>query len=477
MNGRTLWVKTREMAVPVLVVGFLLLAAVALPGSAGATVISPSPINFAVAEQSVFNDAVATFTDDNPNASPTDFTATIDWGDGTPATEGSIGSNSAAFVVIGQHTYADEGSFTLTVTISDVSPGTGTATTHPTGTVSEADVLSGTGISFSAPSGVSFTTTVATFSDTLTSADASDFTATIDWGDATTSAGTVTGGGGAFQVSGTHTYASTGTFTVSVTLADDKPGTATATATSTAHVAGSGVAVTATNISAQEDVAFNGTVATFSDSDTSKTAGSFTSTIAWGDGTTTAGTITGSSGSFTVTGQHTYADEGSFTTTVTVTEIGAGGATGSGSGTATVADTDVLSGTPVTVSAQAATSFTGIVATFTDTNTTNVASDFTATINWGDGTTSAGTVTGGGGTFNVSGTHTYAAAGIFTVMVTLADDPPGTATATVASTANVTAGLVTIPTLDLRGLLVLALALVGAAFYVMKTRRPRRPVV
>jgi hypothetical protein len=476
MNGRTLWAKMREMAIPVLAAGMLLLAIVALPGSAGATVISASPIDFAAPEQSVFNGAVATFTDDNPSAGPADFTTTIDWGDGTPTTVGTLGFSSDAFVVLGQHTYADEGTFTLTVTISDVSPGTGTATVHPTGTINEADVLSGTGTSFSAPSGVSFTTTAATFHDSLTSAAAADFTATIDWGDATTSGGTITGGGGSFQVSGTHTYASTGTFTVSVTLADDAPGAATATATSTAHVAGSGVAVTGTNVSAQEGMAFNGTVATFSDSDTSKTAASFTSTIAWGDGTTTAGTITGSSGSFTVSGQHTYADEGSFTTTVTVTEIGPGGATGSGSGTATVADTDVLSGTPGTVSAQAATSFTGIVATFTDTNTTNVASDFAATIDWGDGTTSAGTVAGGGGTFNVSGTHTYAAAGTFTVTVTLADDAPGTATATAASTANVTAGVVTIPTLDLRGLLALGLALLGAAFSVMKTRRPRRHV-
>jgi hypothetical protein len=472
MDGRTLWVKMREMAVPVLVAGMLLLAIVALPGSAGATVISASPIDFAAPEQSVFNGPVATFTDDNPNASPADFTTTIDWGDGTPVTAGTLGFSSAAFVVIGQHTYADEGTFKVTVTISDVAPGTGTATVNPTGTINEADVLSGTGTSFSAPSGVSFTTTVATFHDSLTSAVATDFTATINWGDATTSAGTIVGGGGSFQVSGSHTYASTGTFTVTVTLADDAPGTATATATSTAHVAGSGVAVTGTSFSTPEGTPRNGTVATFSDSDTSKTAASFTATLNWGDGTPlTAGTIIGSSGSFTVTGQHTYADEGSFTTTVMVTETGPGGATGSGSGTATVTESDVLSGTPVTVSAQAATSFTGIVATFTDAYTGNAPSDFAATIDWGDGTTSAGTVTGGGGTFNVSGTHTYAAAGTFTVTVTLADDAPGTATATVASTANVTAGLVTIPTLDLRGLLALGLALLGAAFYLLRARR------
>jgi hypothetical protein len=46
----------------------------------------------------------------------------------------------------------------------------------------------------------------------------------------------VSGSSGTFTVSGSHTYASAGTDTVSVTLSDDAPGTATATATSTANI-------------------------------------------------------------------------------------------------------------------------------------------------------------------------------------------------------------------------------------------------
>jgi hypothetical protein len=72
--------------------------------------------------------------------------------------------------------------------------------------------------------------------------------ATIDWGDATTSAGTVSGSAGSYQVTGTHTYAGSGTFSVVVTFSDDPPGTATAQVTSTAHVA-SGLAVTAADFS------------------------------------------------------------------------------------------------------------------------------------------------------------------------------------------------------------------------------------
>jgi hypothetical protein len=469
MHVRSLAARARELVIPVLAAGVLLTA-----GRAGATVITAFPVDFAVNEQSAFNDVVATFEDDNPDATPADFTATIDWGDGSPATAGTIGSNSGAFVVLGQHTYADEGSFTATVTIADQPPGTGTATATDTATVNEADVLSGTPRTFSAPSGASFTTTVATFSDSLATAVAGDFTASIDWGDATTSAGTVSGGGGTFQVSGTHTYAGTGNFPVQVTLSDDKPGTATATVTSTARVA-AGLSVTAVNIAATEGAPFNGTVATFSDADTSKTPASFTTTIDWGDGTTTAGTVTGGSGSFTVTGQHTYADEGAFTTTVTVAETGAGGATANSSATATVAEGDALSGTPVTFSAQQGVPFTGAVATFTDTDATNVPSDFTATINWGDGNTTAGTVAGGGGTFTVSGSHTYAATGAFSVTVTLTDDPPGTATATAASTANVSANPVSVPALDRRGLMALALALSAAALHLLRRKRGAEP--
>jgi hypothetical protein len=449
-----------------LLVVFLLLVAVAR--RAGATVITAAPVDFTADEEAAFSGTVATFTDDDPSTNASSFTASIDWGDGTPLTAGTIAQSDTVFIVLGDHTYKDEGPFSVTVTIADQPPGTGTASVTDAAVVNEADALSGSPVVFSAPAGASFTTTVATFSDTLTSTVAGDFVATINWGDATTSAGTVSGSAGSFQVSGTHTYAGSGTFSVVVTLSDDAPGTATAQVTSTAHVA-SGLSVTAANFSTPEGSAFNGTVATFSDSDTTKTPASFTTSIAWGDGTSpTAGTVTGGSGSFTVTGQHTYADEGTFSFTVTVSENGPGGATTSAMGTAAVSEADALSGAPVVFSAQASVPFTGVVAGFADTDTANVAADFAAIIDWGDATTSAGTVAGGGGSFTVSGTHTYAMAGTFNVTVTLNDDSPGTAKATTTSTANVTAPVATIPALDFRGLCILGLALGAAALYLLR---------
>jgi len=238
-------------------------------------------------------------------------------------------------------------------------------------------------------------------------------------------------------VSGAHKYASSGRDAVTVTLSDDAPGTATATASSTANVVG--LAGHTSLTTAKEGVVLPSTtkVATFTDTNKSDRASSFTATINWGDGTTTTGRVTGSNGVFTVTGGHSYADEGSFPLGVTITNK-ANNTSLPLSGTVAVAETDVLTARGLAFSARTGQAFSGKVATFTDRNTSNVASDFSATINWGDGTTTAGVITDTRGTISVSGTHTYASSGRDAVTVTLSDDAPGTATATAHSTATVT---------------------------------------
>jgi hypothetical protein len=63
-------------------------------------------------------------------------------------------------------------------------------------------------------------------------------------------------------------------------------------------------------------------------------------------------------------------------------------------------------------------------ASFTD---TGAADTHTATINWGDGATSAASVTETGGNGSVSGTHTYTATGLYTAVLTLTDQAGGVA--------------------------------------------------
>ena len=94
-----------------------------------------------------------------------------------------------------------------------------------------------------------------------------------------------------------------------------------------------------------------------------------------------------------------YSDEGSFTATTTFFENNDPGFTISISSTATVTEADAFTNGVIVIPPGGLVegqSYPGPVATFTDSGfPTNTADDFTATINWGDGTTTAGTLVAG----------------------------------------------------------------------------------
>jgi hypothetical protein len=72
----------------------------------------------------------------------------------------------------------------------------------------------------------------------------------------------------------------------------------------------------------------------------------------------------------------------------------------------------------------------GLVATFTDTNSTLTVSNYTATINWGDGTAATpGAISFANGTYSVSGSHTYILEGAYVIQVTITTSDQRTATA------------------------------------------------
>lgn len=162
-----------------------------------------------------------------------------------------------------------------------------------------------------------------------------------------------------------------------------------------------------------------------------------TAVIAWGDGTTSTGTIGYSGGVGTVSGSHVYADNGSYTVTVTITDRY--GLSGTRTSTATIANV-APSASPAaaqTVAAGQAMSLT--LANFSDPGFTfapaGTLETFAVSVNWGDGSAvqsispnvtngSAGTATVG----SIPGSHTYAAAGSYTIAVTIADDDGGTVT-------------------------------------------------
>jgi N-acetylneuraminic acid mutarotase/uncharacterized protein YkwD len=93
--------------------------------------------------------------------------------------------------------------------------------------------------------------------------------------------------------------------------------------------------VTASPIIATAGQTFSGTVATFTIANSAVAASAFSATIAWGDGSTSPVVPAGGSGSFTVSGSHSYAQEGLYQVSISVTENN--GDTGAGFGLAHVA--------------------------------------------------------------------------------------------------------------------------------------------
>src|SRR5207247_1132959 len=135
------------------------------------------------------------------------------------------------------------------------------------------------------------------------------YTASINWGDGSASAGAITNqGNGTFAVSGTHVYASANSYTVSVTIQHPQGAVAAATASATATVSGRSWTATGVNVQATAGAPFSGTVASIQNADTIGGVGAYAATITWGDGIASAGTITNQgNGVFAVSGTHTYA--------------------------------------------------------------------------------------------------------------------------------------------------------------------------
>jgi hypothetical protein len=98
---------------------------------------------------------------------------------------------------------------------------------------------------------------------------------------------------------------------------------------------------------------------------------------------------------------------------------------------------DSLASQPLIIEAIRRQLFSGVVATFADANVLAVARSFVATIHWGDGRSSRGTVTGSDGHFLVVGQHRYAAAGRYTIRVAVTMSAPSRAATSIVSTATV----------------------------------------
>ncbi|HQU47112.1 MAG TPA: hypothetical protein PK867_30185, partial [Pirellulales bacterium] len=153
----------------------------------GDVVENPLAVTISPTEGASFSGAVATFTGSDLSGTASDFSASIVWGDGTTTTLAAIsGTAAAGYTISGSHTYADDGTAVpLAIIVSD-QIGNQTTIANPTD-VADADILAAVGaVTISAAEGTTFSSTaLATFTNTYTGNTASDFTATIDWGDGT----------------------------------------------------------------------------------------------------------------------------------------------------------------------------------------------------------------------------------------------------------------------------------------------------
>ncbi|MBC7723892.1 MAG: PKD domain-containing protein [Burkholderiaceae bacterium] len=342
---------------------------------------------------------VASFT-----GTPTDLTVAVDGTastdiDGTVASYAwTFGDGATATGSTATHTYAAAGNYPVVLTVTDNAGATNTQTR--TVTVTAANI---------APT-AAFTTGVSNLVLAVNGNTSSDPDGTIagyawDFGDGSTATG----------ATASHTYASAGTRTVTLTVTDDRG--ATNVATQPVTVALANVAPTA---------AFTSTVANLAtsvDGTTSSDSDGTVSSWAWnfGDGSTATGS----------TASHTYASAGTYAVTLTVTDNQ--GATNQSSAPVTVAAPPPANVAPTAV-------FSATSADLTATVDGSGSSDTDGTIaawawNFGDSATGTGSST----------THAYTAAGTYTVTLTVTDNAGAVGT----TTRQVTVTAPVVPTTDL----------------------------
>ena len=381
-----------------------------------------------------YSDVVGTFTDANLQAVPGGFVSTIQWGDGSTSA-GIVAGRNGQFTVNGSHSYTKNAAYTVAVSVADSGGGsTSFTSTLYVGVTPppSAGALVGEDPPINAVEGTQFSGPIGSFTDSDGNQNPALYSATINWGDNTQSAATITGTN-PFTVSGAHTYLRAGSYAVTTTVYDTDG--ANFPISSTATVADAPLTLKYKYpVSATAGIPFTDPLIGFTDADPNGTAADYTSTIAWGDGQTSAGTISGSASAFYVNGTHTYAQGGTYTAVVTATDYGGSSVSAS---TQITAGGITASGVDLNYTANLASGNLD-VANFTDSDGNGNSSMYTATIHWGDGTSSSGMVSGG---FKVFGNHTYAQQGYYTITTAIVDGDGATATAT--SNANVERGLMT----------------------------------
>jgi len=425
------------------------------------------------------------------------YTATVDWGDGTAAQAATVNQLNGSGTLGGSYTYADNGVYTVTVTLNDDDNGTDVETFLVTvnnvapdltvvadQTIDEGALLQITNLG---------TWTDPGFDNPLNTLDPGNggqieerFFYKIDWGDGTLTNQVLAsidqpgspGVASAGSFDGSHIYADNGVYTVTVEITDDDGGFDTETFLVTVNN------VDPTLVGIEPTPTINeGDLFTLADLGITlqdpgfdnpfnplQIGGSqeiFTAiTIDWGDGTPAAALsvvnrASGSPGVFTTAdfehAPHAYADNGLYTVTLQVADDDGGFVTQTFQiNVQNVAPTLVLTDRTLEIN-EGDTLYLSDLGQFTDPGFNNplntgdlsnggeLAETFSYTINWGDGTLETGqlpatTVSGSIGVAtlgSLSDSHQYLdndADNLYTITVTLFDDDGGSTTESIVVT-------------------------------------------
>jgi PKD repeat protein len=305
-------------------------------------------------------------------------TLTFSW------TFGDSGSATGTSV---SHTYGDQGTYTVTLTVTDDDGGS-TTTTETVVVSNEAPTITSTTI----PS-VGVEGSPVAFSGAATDIGGDPLSYSWDFGDSATGAGS----------SISHTYADNGAYTVTLTVSDGDGGQDVATGTIT--ISNDAPVITSSSFGSGDEGAALPFSVVFTDAGSADTH-----TVAWSFGDSTSDT-----GDSLL---HAYDDNGVYTVTVTVTDDDGGVATATGtSAVGNLAPTITADQIPDGDEGEEL-SFSIVFADPGSADTHTVAWDF------GDASTDSGPAV----------THTYDDDGAYTVTATVTDDDGGSDVVTATST-------------------------------------------
>jgi len=214
----------------------------------GSPGVTPDPVVFFAAPNvaTPAAEVFGRFSVASTRALPANIQATINWGDGTtstglnsaippqfavtatPITSGVVSAdpthpsaNHFQITSAAPHTYLREGIYPVIITLSDAAGAnsTGLSIKFTSTAVVTSQAVQATGRTLSVTGKNTGKQTIATFTDTDLS-PSTTYTATINWGDGTTSEGTVhaTNTKGQYAVIGSHTYQDPESFAVSVLI-------------------------------------------------------------------------------------------------------------------------------------------------------------------------------------------------------------------------------------------------------------------